>query len=193
MEPVHVVILDLGLQACSADHGAWLARLLRDSASPRAIDIQSFHRLPSATLTPPALILLRPASAGHLSELVPCLRGRWPRATLLGLFCPGEEPSAAGYHVWRSALDDFLTCPFRDMDVVLRMQPLLQGTPETVTTPQVAELRTQLCRAGLVGESGPFLRVVAHALRVAHSDATILLAGETGTGKELVSRTCGIT
>jgi DNA-binding NtrC family response regulator len=85
-------------------------------------------------------------------------------------------------------LDDFLTCPFRSMDVALRMQAFLQGPPETVSTPQIAAIQTQLCRAGLVGESEPFLRVVAHGLRVAHSDATILLAGETGTGKELVAR-----
>jgi len=64
----------------------------------------------------------------------------------------------------------------------------LQEKREIVTTPQAEEIRTHLRHAGLVGESAPFLRVVAQVLRVAHSEATILLSGETGTGKELVAR-----
>jgi transcriptional regulator with GAF, ATPase, and Fis domain len=68
------------------------------------------------------------------------------------------------------------------------MQPLLQGNGQTNTTPQAEEGHAWLPLEGIVGESKPFLQVVAHAMRVAPSDATILLAGETGTGKELVAR-----
>jgi two-component system response regulator AtoC len=68
------------------------------------------------------------------------------------------------------------------------MRPLLQGRPETSTAPPGAEMRVQLGRTGLVGDSAPFLQVIAQALRVAPADATLLLAGETGTGKELVAR-----
>jgi DNA-binding NtrC family response regulator len=40
----------------------------------------------------------------------------------------------------------------------------------------------------LVGESEPFLRVIEKIPSVAPSDATVLLSGETGTGKGLVAR-----
>ena len=41
---------------------------------------------------------------------------------------------------------------------------------------------------GLVGESPAFSRMLAAIHRVAHQNATVLLLGETGTGKDLVSQ-----
>jgi len=68
------------------------------------------------------------------------------------------------------------------------MQRLLQGHGETHTRPQAEARHAWLRLAGIVGESEPFLQVLEHLRRVAPSDATILLEGETGTGKELVAR-----
>ena len=41
---------------------------------------------------------------------------------------------------------------------------------------------------GIVGRSKNFLRVLDQASRVAQHDATVLIQGETGTGKELIAR-----
>jgi DNA-binding NtrC family response regulator len=183
------MILDLGPTACPEDHGARLATLLHGFTSPSVIDIQSVHRLLSETWTPPpALILLRPSVAESLSEIVPSLRNRWRSAPLLGLFCTGGQTPAAVHQVMQSNLDDFLTCPLRDIDVCLRMQPLLPSKQEAIPTPRAEEVTAPLRRAGLIGESGAFLRVIAQIWKVAPLDATVLLSGETGTGKELVAR-----
>jgi formate hydrogenlyase transcriptional activator len=44
------------------------------------------------------------------------------------------------------------------------------------------------CFEGMVGSSEPIRRVLAQVSKVAPTDATVLILGETGTGKELVAR-----
>jgi hypothetical protein len=73
MDPIRIVILELDPRACQENHGARLTMLLRKFLSPSTIDIQSLHHLPSELGSPPTLILLRPACAESLSELVPLL------------------------------------------------------------------------------------------------------------------------
>ena len=46
----------------------------------------------------------------------------------------------------------------------------------------------QFARFNLIGESEPFLQAVGLIGKIAASDATALILGETGTGKELVAR-----
>ena len=184
MDSARMVILDLAPKECPEDHGSQLSRLIRDCTSARIIDIQSFQHLPSETLAPPpALLLLRPACAESLSELIPFLRNRWCRASIIGLFCSGENTPATVSQALRTDLDDFLCCPFRDLDVFPRIQRLLQGKEAAITAPQTEEMHAHLRRAGLVGESEPFLRVIAQALRVAHADATILLSWRNRHGE----------
>ncbi|MFO0644663.1 MAG: sigma-54 dependent transcriptional regulator [Polyangiales bacterium] len=50
------------------------------------------------------------------------------------------------------------------------------------------DLRAPAAPDGIVGSSPSFRAVLASARRAAASDATVLLRGETGTGKELVAR-----
>ena len=41
---------------------------------------------------------------------------------------------------------------------------------------------------GLIGESGVFLDMLAAITKIAGYDATVLITGETGSGKELAAR-----
>ncbi len=50
------------------------------------------------------------------------------------------------------------------------------------------ELRTVHQHEGLIGESPAFRQVMREVAQVAETDATVLILGETGTGKELVAR-----
>jgi two-component system, NtrC family, response regulator HydG len=57
---------------------------------------------------------------------------------------------------------------------------------ETLRT--VRHASSQAASQGLVGQSPLFKRMLEKVMRVANSDASVLLLGETGTGKELVAR-----
>ena len=51
----------------------------------------------------------------------------------------------------------------------------------------VRQASSRAAAQGLVGRSPAFVAMLEKILRVAHSDAAVLLLGETGTGKELVA------
>ncbi|MCG3156154.1 MAG: Regulatory protein AtoC [bacterium] len=52
----------------------------------------------------------------------------------------------------------------------------------------IERLRSTQALAKLVGEAPAYVEAIRHLPEVANSDATVLISGETGTGKELVAR-----
>lgn len=50
------------------------------------------------------------------------------------------------------------------------------------------ELKTHTDSLGIIGNSKPLLQVMSDVKKVASTDATVLVHGETGTGKELIAR-----
>jgi DNA-binding NtrC family response regulator len=85
-------------------------------------------------------------------------------------------------------LDDFLFCPFNALELSLRVQRFLLKKRSTFVPPQPAGRKVRFSCDTLVGESRSFLQVIEQIPKLAHSDAIVLISGETGTGKELVAR-----
>ena len=91
---------------------------------------------------------------------------------------------------WRGLLelgpDDFITPPFRPIDVVPRLWRLhsRSGKGESV----MIRLKEMLGLKQLVGESPSLIAEINKIPLVARSDASVLIAGETGTGKEMFAR-----
>jgi DNA-binding NtrC family response regulator len=56
------------------------------------------------------------------------------------------------------------------------------------TTPDDRRQRKEAALANLVGQSPIFLELLASVRRIARVDGTVLIEGETGTGKELIGR-----
>ena len=81
---------------------------------------------------------------------------------------------------------DFLVWPASLEEVGLRLrrfssaaEPAATGSPE---------LASEFAMLNLVGQSPAFLRVLERVKRVAAAEATVLVEGPTGTGKELIAR-----
>lgn len=83
---------------------------------------------------------------------------------------------------------DFITKPFEDPDaVVLKANMLFEHQK---LADEVADLKNKLNSDSgekIIGNSGPMQEIFKMIGKIAGSDATILINGETGTGKELIA------
>ena len=84
---------------------------------------------------------------------------------------------------------DYLTKPFDNDEIVLTVQRALE---QRALLAEVEDLKSQLAEGGSLkeqmGPSGEIQKVIQQVKQVAGSPFTVLIQGETGTGKELVAR-----
>jgi len=80
----------------------------------------------------------------------------------------------------QTGVDDFLLKPVEPDVLSSRVADLLERRPQQATIEPTA--------AGIVGRSAPMRALLERMKRVAVTDTTVLITGETGTGKELVAR-----
>ena len=86
--------------------------------------------------------------------------------------------------------NDYLLKPFELDELSLTIEKLVQiqtlAMENLILKDQIASISRF---DNLVGQSPPMLSLFETIVKVAQSDATVLITGETGTGKELVART----
>jgi two-component system response regulator HydG len=84
---------------------------------------------------------------------------------------------------------DFLAKPFKENELLLRIEKALEkrrlvGEVSLLSS----EFRRRYGLEHIVGRSNAIQDVLHRVVRVAPTDATVLISGESGTGKELVAR-----
>jgi DNA-binding NtrC family response regulator len=123
-------------------------------------------------------------------DLLRTVRGRDPEALVLVLTAFGDA-AAAGEAI-RAGAYDFISKPYdiqtlrETLDRALGRRRLAQRRPAASALGSAGEEPEGLA---LVGHSPAIIEVMKTLARVAPSQATVLVLGETGTGKELVART----
>src|SRR5499426_909914 len=113
------------------------------------------------------------------------------------IFITGHGDIPMTVRAMKAGASEFLTKPFRDNDLLNAIEQAInrsrqlapcQPTP-AAATPYAAD---DLCRdsrfAEIVGHSAALRHMLQQVDIVAPTDATVLIDGETGTGKELIAR-----
>jgi two-component system response regulator HydG len=110
-----------------------------------------------------------------------------PKTQVIVMTAFGSIESAV--EAMRLGAYDYLTKPFKEGELVHRVSRAMERGKLLATVGLLAgELNRQNGLTALVGRSEPMRELVSRIVRVAGSDATVLVQGESGTGKELVAR-----
>jgi len=103
------------------------------------------------------------------------------------IFTSSQADSRAAIKALRSGVSDILLRPFEVSELLTCIKRTSLGKP-TAEPVEVSRPVKPPGRNTLVGESPAIRHVKALVERIAPSKATVLIEGETGTGKELVAR-----
>jgi two-component system, NtrC family, response regulator GlrR len=110
------------------------------------------------------------------------IRGRHPSLPVILLTAHGTIPDAV--EATRRGVFTYLTKPYDAKELLERItQALALGTPALPASPA-----DETWRAEIVSRSSRMADLLAEARLVAQGDASVLLRGDSGTGKELMAR-----
>jgi two-component system response regulator HydG len=89
----------------------------------------------------------------------------------------------------RLGAHDYIQKPFTEQELLLKVQKALERRRLTGEVSLLAaEFRERYGFENIIGRSAPIREVLGRIVRIAPTDATVLITGESGTGKELVAK-----
>ncbi len=120
-------------------------------------------------------------------EVLRAVRAAAPDTQVIVMTAYGTIESAV--EAVRQGAHDYVSKPFKEEELLLRVGRALETRRLRGTVSLLAgELRRQAGLERIIGRSSAIREVIERIVRVAPTDATVLITGESGTGKELVAR-----
>jgi DNA-binding NtrC family response regulator len=134
----------------------------------------------------PDLIFLIPPRelTGLVSSTVKLIKKDSPEVPIMVLLEAGESDEVLGW--LKLGVADFLTPPLKTIDILPRVWRALGCLAPARTVTE--RLKEKLGLKRLIGQSSAFIDEIKKIPLIAGCHATVLISGETGTGKELCAR-----
>ena len=140
------------------------------------------------TQRPAALVVVEPKSPGVVDRVIEQLGGGDRRACVLVVLPLVRGADAASYLA--AGADDIVWAQARPEEILARY---MTWRSRRATQEEAARVRTELLAQDafphLIGRSAAMAHVFSTIHRVGPTDTTVMLGGETGTGKELAAKT----
>ena len=120
-------------------------------------------------------------------DVLRAVKERQPMTEVLVMTAYGTIESAV--EAMRLGASDYLQKPFSEQELLVKVERAVQSRRLTGEVQLLAsEFRERYRFENIIGRSQPIREVLGRIVKVAPTDATVLIAGESGTGKELVAK-----